>query len=102
MLKPPGTTRLKLKIDILLLSTSAFQFNLRRDTTEFHALDGSGYRFLGDMVLTLDKTNGSVAARMVGGFTRWRKYDTARQAGGEGSNTHSTHVQTTNRLRASV
>ena len=29
--------------------------------------------------MTLDKINGSVAARMVGGFTRWRKYDTARQ-----------------------
>lgn len=48
--------------------------------TNFHAADGSGYAFLGDMVLELDKINGSVAARMVGGFTRWRKYDEGRQA----------------------
>ena len=47
--------------------------------SNFHKADGSGYEFLGDVVLTLDKINGSVAARMVGGFTRWRKYDTARQ-----------------------
>ena len=48
--------------------------------TNFHAADGSGYEFLGDMVLELDKLNGTVAARMAGGFTRWRKYDDARQA----------------------
>ena len=48
--------------------------------TNFHAADGAGYEFLGDMVLKLDKMNGSVAARMVGGFTRWRKYDAGRQA----------------------
>ena len=47
--------------------------------TNFHAADGSGYEFLGDIVLELDKLNGSVAARMVGGFTRWRKYDEGRQ-----------------------
>ena len=33
-LKPPGTKRLKLKCDVLL-STSAFKFNLRRYTKEF-------------------------------------------------------------------
>ena len=45
----------------------------------FHAADGSGYEFLGDIVLKIDKLNGGVAARMVGGFTRWRKYDEKRQ-----------------------
>jgi len=47
--------------------------------TNFHAADGSGYEFLGDMVLKIDEFNGQVAARMVGGFTRWRKYDPKRQ-----------------------
>ncbi|CAI5515642.1 unnamed protein product [Closterium sp. Naga37s-1] len=45
-----------------------------------HAADGSGYRFLADMVLQLDKINAQVAARMVSAFTRWRRYDEARQA----------------------
>ena len=31
--------------------------------TNFHAADGSGYEFLGDIVLELDKLNGGVAAR---------------------------------------
>ena len=44
-LKPPGTKRLRLKCDILL-STSAFKFNLRRytevsSTIEFAAYDAS-------------------------------------------------------------
>ncbi|CAI5512240.1 unnamed protein product [Closterium sp. Naga37s-1] len=45
-----------------------------------HAVDGSGYRFLADVVLQLDKINAQVAARMVSAFTRWRRYDEARQA----------------------
>jgi len=45
----------------------------------FHAADGTGYVFLADIVLQLDALNAQVAARMVSGFTRWRKYDTARQ-----------------------
>ncbi|CAI7860767.1 unnamed protein product, partial [Closterium sp. NIES-53] len=45
-----------------------------------HAVDGSGYHFLADVVLQLDKINAQVAARMVSAFTRWRRYDEARQA----------------------
>jgi len=47
--------------------------------SNFHAADGSGYQMLGDVVLRLDTINGSVAARMVCGFTRWRKYDETRR-----------------------
>ena len=47
--------------------------------SNFHAADGSGYQMLGDVVLRLDTINGSVAARMVSGFTRWRKYDETRR-----------------------
>lgn len=46
----------------------------------FHAADGGGYRFLGDRVLELDTLNPSIAARLVQTLSRWRRYDTGRQA----------------------
>ncbi|KAJ8643267.1 hypothetical protein MRB53_005015, partial [Persea americana] len=46
----------------------------------FHAKDGSGYKFLGEIVLQLDKMNPQVASRMVSAFSRWRRYDETRQA----------------------
>ncbi|CAI8603485.1 unnamed protein product [Vicia faba] len=36
----------------------------------FHAKDGSGYEFMGDIVLQLDKINPQVASRMVSAFSR--------------------------------
>ncbi|MCO5612435.1 hypothetical protein L7F22_066702 [Adiantum nelumboides] len=45
----------------------------------FHAKDGSGYRFLGDMVLKLDKVNPQVASRMVSAFLKWKRFDVQRQ-----------------------
>ena len=45
----------------------------------FHKLDGSGYRFLADRVIDLNKLNPQVAARLLGGLTRWRKYNKTRQ-----------------------
>ncbi|MGH8746150.1 MAG: DUF3458 domain-containing protein, partial [Burkholderiales bacterium] len=44
-----------------------------------HAADGTGYAFLADQVLALDKLNPQVAARMARGFERWRRFDQARQ-----------------------
>jgi aminopeptidase N len=46
----------------------------------FHAADGTGYAFLAERVLELDRLNPQVAARMARGFDRWRKFDAARQA----------------------
>ncbi|XP_037495626.1 puromycin-sensitive aminopeptidase isoform X2 [Jatropha curcas] len=46
----------------------------------FHAKDGSGYNFLGEIVVQLDKINPQVASRMVSAFSRWRRYDETRQA----------------------
>jgi aminopeptidase N len=46
----------------------------------FHAKDGSGYRFLVDIVLQLDKLNPQVAARIMLPFSRWRRFDEGRQA----------------------
>ncbi|XP_056692596.1 puromycin-sensitive aminopeptidase-like isoform X2 [Spinacia oleracea] len=45
----------------------------------FHAKDGSGYKFLADLVLQLDKTNPQVTSRMVSAFSGWRRYDETRQ-----------------------
>ncbi len=45
----------------------------------FHAVDGSGYRFLADNVIALDKINPQVAARLCGAFETWRRFDGRRQ-----------------------
>ncbi|XP_019446570.1 PREDICTED: puromycin-sensitive aminopeptidase isoform X2 [Lupinus angustifolius] len=45
----------------------------------FHAKDGSGYQFLGEIVLQLDKINPQVASRIVSSFSRWKRYDENRQ-----------------------
>jgi aminopeptidase N len=45
----------------------------------FHAADGSGYRFVGDRVLSLDADNPQVAARLLRAFSRWQRFDPARQ-----------------------
>ena len=46
----------------------------------FHASDGSGYRFLADLVIELNGFNPQIASRQLAPLTRWRKYDSARQA----------------------
>lgn len=45
----------------------------------FHDVDGRGYRFLADQVMRLDPLNSQVAARMVGAFNQWRRFDKDRQ-----------------------
>ena len=45
----------------------------------FHERSGAGYELLGDYVLALNALNPLVAARLVGAFTAWRRYDTGRQ-----------------------
>ena len=46
----------------------------------FHAADGSGYRFLADLVIQLNALNPQIASRQLAPLTSWRKYDSARQA----------------------
>ncbi|MEM7003687.1 MAG: aminopeptidase N, partial [Pseudomonadota bacterium] len=50
-------------------------FNHRR----FHALDGSGYDFLGAAIAELDNINPQLAARLATPLTRWQRYDARRQ-----------------------
>ncbi|MCC5796215.1 MAG: aminopeptidase N [Methylophaga sp.] len=52
----------------------------RNNPVHFHAKDGSGYRFLAEQILLLDKLNPQVAARQLGAFNSWRRYDAERQA----------------------
>lgn len=40
----------------------------------FHALDGSGYKFVADYLLKLDKLNPQVAARIVTPLTQWQGF----------------------------
>ncbi|QTL04227.1 aminopeptidase N [Aquabacter sp. L1I39] len=48
--------------------------------TQFHRLDGAGYDFLTDVVLTLDGTNSQVASRMLSAFKTWRQMEPRRAA----------------------
>ncbi|MHB0804442.1 aminopeptidase N [Stutzerimonas nitrititolerans] len=51
-----------------------------QNLVNFHRADGSGYRFLADQVITLNALNPQIASRLLAPLTRWRKYDSARQA----------------------
>ena len=45
-----------------------------RNFNQFHHEDGSGYEFLADQVIALDKLNPQIASRLVTPLTRWKKY----------------------------
>lgn len=51
----------------------------RNNPVNFHAADGSGYQFLAQQILVLDKLNPQIAARQLGAFNSWRQYDVQRQ-----------------------
>ena len=51
----------------------------RNNPVNFHAIDGSGYQFLAEQILVLDKLNPQIAARQLGAFNSWRQYDAHRQ-----------------------
>ena len=46
----------------------------------FHAADGTGYRLLADWLIRIDSRNPQAAARLMGAFETWRRYDAGRQA----------------------
>jgi len=46
----------------------------------FHAADGSGYAWIAEQVVALDKLNPQVASRLARAFDRWKKYGEGRQA----------------------
>ena len=46
----------------------------------FHALDGSGYRFMAEQIIAVDQRNPVTASRMAKVFARWRSYGAERQS----------------------
>ncbi|MEP9379766.1 aminopeptidase N [Aquabacter sp. CN5-332] len=48
--------------------------------TQFHRLDGQGYDFLADVVLSLDSKNPQVASRLLSAFKTWRQLEPRRAA----------------------
>ena len=46
----------------------------------FHALDGSGYRFMAEQIIAVDQRNPITASRLAKVFSRWRTYGAERQA----------------------
>ena len=51
----------------------------RNNAINFHAIDGSGYQFLVEQILILDKLNPQIASRQLGAFNSWQQYDKNRQ-----------------------
>jgi len=47
---------------------------------QFNRPDGTGYAFLADQVLALDRLNPQIAARMLSAFRSWRALETGRRA----------------------
>ena len=48
--------------------------------TRFNAADGSGFDFVADIVVELDKFNAQVAARLLSSFRSWRSLEAGRRA----------------------
>ncbi|MDP0588986.1 MAG: aminopeptidase N [Candidatus Endonucleobacter bathymodioli] len=53
----------------------AFSQNMR----QFHCKDGSGYRFLAEMIIMFDAKNPQIASRLLQPLTRWQKFEPTRQ-----------------------
>ncbi|MGB2079828.1 MAG: DUF3458 domain-containing protein, partial [Vibrio sp.] len=51
-----------------------------QNPVRFHALDGSGYAFAGDILEKLNQINPQVASRMIDPLLKYRLYDETRQA----------------------
>ena len=47
--------------------------------TGFHRRDGEAYRFFAEQIMELDQLNPQIAARLLGVFGRWRRFDEDRQ-----------------------
>ncbi|KAL1569093.1 Puromycin-sensitive aminopeptidase [Salvia divinorum] len=51
----------------------------RGSLVNFHAKDGSGYKYLCELVVQLNNINPQVASTMILSFSRWKRYDEIRQ-----------------------
>ena len=55
---------------------SAFSMN----AAHYHAEDGEGYKFIGDMVAQVDKLNPQMSSRLGGALIQWKRYSEERGA----------------------
>jgi aminopeptidase N len=53
---------------------------LAGNTPVFHAIDGSGYRFLAAQIAELDRRNPITASRLAKVFSRWQSYGSERRS----------------------
>jgi aminopeptidase N len=51
-----------------------------QNALHFHEISGAGYEFLADRIIQLNALNPQIASRLVTPLTRWKKYDSKRQA----------------------
>ena len=51
-----------------------------QNTAQFNNPTGSGYEFLTQMIIKLNKVNPQIGARLAKQFSQWRKFDNKRQA----------------------
>jgi aminopeptidase N len=51
-----------------------------RNVRAFHAVDGSGYQFLAELVAQIDPLNPALAARLAAAFETWRRFDPLRKS----------------------
>ena len=51
-----------------------------RNWQAFHAIDGSGYAFVADQVIALDRVNPHVSSLLAGAFNHWRRFTAPRNA----------------------
>ena len=89
-----ATSRLPNTLDAVKALTRHEAFNIRNpnkvralvgafahgNTVNFHDSSGSGYEFVADYIIELNKLNPQIASRLTTVFTTWRKYDEQRQA----------------------
>ena len=50
-----------------------------QNPVNFHRPDGEGYRFVAEQIMTLDKKNPQISARLASAFNNWKRYDMKRQ-----------------------
>jgi aminopeptidase N len=50
-----------------------------QNSVSFHQPSGAGYEFLTQQIITLNKMNPQIAARLLAPLTRWKKYAPTQQ-----------------------
>ena len=58
----------------------ALIYGFTRNYSYFHAADGSGYRFIADQVIKIDKMNAQIASGLAGAFKVYKKLDESHRS----------------------